>query len=186
MVDRRRRKPLTWKGQWVRHMNAIIKELARMMEEKKMPITLQTRWILRARRFFWAKKNLNDLGSFNPCRVLLTNYNKRSFNEERTSCWKNISVSALLAECQCENQIHDLSDNTSKLCKRYLLFKTVGSPQLLNNSPYSGDKGAMGKVAFYKGYFHGHRYGPDWLNSRYTAGTSCEDHFDFLYVLKPW
>lgn len=145
MVDRRRRKPLTWKGQWVRHINAIIKELARMMEEKKMPITLQTRWILRARRFFWAKKNLNDLGSFNPCRVLLTNYNKRSFNEERTSCWKNISVSALLAECQCENQIHDLSDNTSKLCKRYLLFKTVGSPQLLNNSPIFWRQRSHGK-----------------------------------------
>lgn len=84
MVDRSRRKRLTSKGQWVRHINVIIKELARMMEEEKMLITLQTRWILRERGFFFGQKKLNNLGSFDPYRFLLTN--KRSFNEERTSC----------------------------------------------------------------------------------------------------
>ena len=88
-----------------------------------MLITLQTRWILRERGFFFGQKNLNNLGSFDPYRFLLTN--KPSFNEERTSCCKNISVSPLLAERECESQIHDFIDNTSKLCKSYLHLKTA-------------------------------------------------------------
>ena len=86
-----------------------------------MLITLQTRWMLRERGFFFGQKKLNNLGSFDPYRFLLTN--EQSFNEERTSCCKNISVSPLLAERPCESQIHDFIDNTSKLCKSYLLLK---------------------------------------------------------------
>lgn len=160
-----------------------------MMEEEKMLITLQTRWILRERGFFFSKRNwiiwvLSALTDF--CWLI----SDHSIRKEHRAVRTLISVSPLLAERQCESQIHDFIDNTSKLCKSYLLLKTVGSLQLLNNSPifwrlFEQDKLAMGKVAFCKGYFHCLMYGPDWLNSRYRAGTNCEDHFDFLYVLIP-
>ena len=64
-----------------------------------------------------------NLGSFDPyeCYGLISDHSMRK--EHRAA---RTFLFPLLAERQCENHIHDFSDNSSKVCKRYLLFKTVG------------------------------------------------------------